>query len=48
MTFIADKLITEKASIEEINIWVYSLYNFTNDEILEIENSVNVILENGR
>ena len=41
---IAQKLIKENASIEKINKWVYSLFDFTNDEIIEIENAVNVIL----
>jgi hypothetical protein len=40
------KLIKEKSKIEKINIWIYSLYDFTSDEILEIEKSVNTILEN--
>jgi hypothetical protein len=48
MVNIAQKLIKENADIKEINKWVYFLFDFTNDEILEIENSVNVILENGR
>jgi hypothetical protein len=46
MVDVTRKFIKEKASIEEINKWIYSLYDFTNDEILEIENSINVILEN--
>lgn len=48
MANVVQKLIKENANIEEVNKWVYSLFNFTNDEVLEIENSINVILENGR
>ncbi len=40
----SQELINEKVNIEEVNKWVYSLFDFTNEEILEIENSVNVIL----
>jgi hypothetical protein len=40
------KLIKEKTTIEEINKLIYSLYDFTNDEIQVIENSVNTILKN--
>ncbi|MDR1878972.1 MAG: class I SAM-dependent DNA methyltransferase, partial [Bacteroidales bacterium] len=39
------KFIKGKTNIEEINKWVYSLYDFTKDEILEIENFVSAILE---
>ena len=38
-------LANEKVCIHEINEWVYSLYDFTTDEILEIENSVEAILQ---
>jgi len=45
MINVAQRLIQENANIGEINKWVYSFYGFTNDEILEIENSVNAILK---
>ena len=39
----------EEVRVHEINKWVYSLYDFTPDEILEIENAVDTILNvNGR
>jgi hypothetical protein len=40
MLDVVKKVVKEKANIEEINRWIYSLYNLTNDEIYEIENSI--------
>jgi hypothetical protein len=42
----AEQLIKNKADIDEINKWIYSLYNFDDSEIAEIENSISVILAN--
>ena len=46
MINIAETLIRENASIDKINKWIYSLYEFTNTEILEMENSIDTILDN--
>jgi hypothetical protein len=46
MKVLAQNLIKSKADITEINKWVYSLYDFTDSEICQIENSVNAIIEN--
>ncbi|MDR2171707.1 MAG: Eco57I restriction-modification methylase domain-containing protein [Planctomycetaceae bacterium] len=39
------ELVACKADIEEINKWVYDLYDFSQEEIIEIENAVNTLLE---
>jgi hypothetical protein len=42
----AQKLIEKNASIDEINQWVYSIHNLSNEETSEIENFVGIILAN--
>ena len=41
---ISKKFLSEKTDIQKINEWVYSLYDFTNEEILEIETSVSLLI----
>jgi hypothetical protein len=38
------KMIKDKVDIEEVNKWVYQLFDFNTKEIDEIENSVNMLL----
>lgn len=40
----AKKLISNTVDINKVNEWVYKIYNFTSEEINEIEQSVNAIL----